>query len=236
MLEKKPDNKSDNKKPDDEKKYDNGKNNDGNINKNDDNILIISLKEKNTRKIANIINNKTSIKILNYLAKKDYSTETEIARELGLPISTIHYNLQLMLTTGLVKAEEYHYSKKGKEILHYKTAKKYIIITPETTNNESIRKIKNYLPAIIIISIIGMTYLIKKLLINPIIKQTGLMSTQSKALSQPIELGTKEIIRQETIKNTIPWQHTLIIFLLGIITGLVIALIIRAIINKTNHK
>ncbi len=107
-----------------------------------ENFILLSLKEEESKKLAQIISNDTSRKILDALSEKE-STESDLARRLGIPISTVHYNLQALVKGKLVEADEYHYSKKGKEILHYKLANKYVIIAPKSTFGikEKLRKI-----------------------------------------------------------------------------------------------
>ena len=58
----------------------------------------------------------------------------KLAKAMNLPLSTVHYNLQLLLKAGLVSADNYHYSEKGKEVLHYKLSNKYVIIAPKKTD------------------------------------------------------------------------------------------------------
>ncbi len=109
------------------------------------NFLLLSLEDDQINNIANAVSNKSAKKILEYLAENK-ATESEIAKELKLPISTVHYNLQQLTKSGLVNADEFHYSKKGREILHYKLANKYIIIAPQ--KKRGLKSLfKNILPA-----------------------------------------------------------------------------------------
>ena len=55
------------------------------------------------------------------------------------------------METGLIDAEEYHYSEKGKEVNHYRLANKYIIIAPKNTYGIK-EKLKSILPVVIIVS------------------------------------------------------------------------------------
>ena len=110
------------------------------------NFILLSLDDSKAQDIANIVNNKSSKKILDFLADCNDSTESEIAKRLNLPISTVHYNLQQLVKTELVVIEEYHYSKKGKEINHYKLANKYIIIAPGKTRGLA-NKLRGIFPA-----------------------------------------------------------------------------------------
>ncbi len=112
------------------------------------NFLLLSLEDSKTKKIANVVSNESCRKILDYLAKKE-ATESELAEKLQIPISTIHYNLQQLMETSLISTEEFHYSEKGKEVLHYKLANKYIIISPKGTYGLK-EKLKGILPTALI--------------------------------------------------------------------------------------
>ncbi len=120
--------------------------------RNEETFLLVSLEQNKAKKLAQVINNDTCRMILDSLAKKD-STETDLANELRIPISTVHYNLQNLLEAGLVKAEEFHYSEKGKEVNHYSLTNKFIIIAPKSTEGLSI-KIKRVLP-VALIGVVG---------------------------------------------------------------------------------
>jgi len=113
-------------------------------------FLLVSLKESQAKQLAQAISNETCRKILDYLAEKE-ATETELAEKLQIPISTVHYNLQQLQKGNLVVSEEYHYSKKGKEVNHYKLANKYIIIAPKSTYGIK-EKLKTILPVALIIA------------------------------------------------------------------------------------
>ena len=108
------------------------------------NFLLLSLEDKKTKKIANVVSNESCRKILDFLSQRE-ATESELAEKLQIPISTVHYNLQQLMETGLINTEEFHYSKKGKEVLHYKLANKYIIIAPKSTYGIK-EKLKSILP------------------------------------------------------------------------------------------
>jgi len=125
------------------------------------NFLLISLEEKGTKKIAEAINNDTGRKILDYLAKKE-CTESELSEELHIPISTVHYNLKQLVDANLVIVDEFHYSKKGKEINHYKLANKYIIIAPKQTDSKFMDALQKILPLTVITAIAGGVLLLSR--------------------------------------------------------------------------
>lgn len=116
-------------------------------------FLLLSLNEDKAKKLAQVISNDTSRKLLDYLADKE-STESELASALNIPISTVHYNLQALIECGLVVAEEFHYSEKGKEVLHYKLANKYIIIAPKTIHGIK-NKLRTILPVALILALVS---------------------------------------------------------------------------------
>jgi len=114
-------------------------------------FMLVSLKEDKAQKLAQVISNPTCRKILDHLALKEVS-ETDIAKELNIPLSTVHYNLSQLKESKLVETEEFHYSKKGKEILHYKLANKYIIIAPKDASSSFLESLKTLIPVTTIIA------------------------------------------------------------------------------------
>ena len=114
----------------------------------EESFMLVSLEESKAKKLAQVISNDTSRKILDLLAKKD-ATETEISKELKVPLSTIHYNLKALTDAHLVKVKEFHYSQKGKEVNHYSLANKLIIIAPKETKGLK-STLKKFLPLTLI--------------------------------------------------------------------------------------
>ncbi|MEM4267854.1 MAG: helix-turn-helix domain-containing protein [Candidatus Woesearchaeota archaeon] len=119
----------------------------------EENFLLVSLKEDKAKKLAQVISNDTSRKILDFLTKRKDATESEIARQLGLPISTVHYNLQHLHEAKLIQAEEFHYSKKGKEVLHYSLTNKFVVIAPKETPEVFFQKLKEIMPVFIMVAL-----------------------------------------------------------------------------------
>lgn len=129
----------------------------------DEPFMLVSLEEAKAKKLANVMSNETCTKLLNYLAKNGGKTESEIAKACGLPLSTVHYNLKQLVAAKLVVADEYHYSSKGREVLHYKLANKYIIIAPQEERPGFFEALKQVLPLIgltlgvgLILSLLGL--------------------------------------------------------------------------------
>ncbi|HIG97884.1 TPA: helix-turn-helix transcriptional regulator [Candidatus Woesearchaeota archaeon] len=120
------------------------------------NFLLVSLEEDKAKQLAQIVSNDICRKILDYLSSKEHATETAIAKDLVIAISTVHYNLKQLLQSGIVKAGEFHYSEKGKEVLHYSLANRYIIIAPKATVTETLaNKLKRILPVVAVVAATG---------------------------------------------------------------------------------
>ncbi|MBI2102658.1 helix-turn-helix transcriptional regulator [Candidatus Woesearchaeota archaeon] len=114
------------------------------------NFLLVDLNESKTKKLAETITSDTSRMILNYLTEKE-GVESIIAKDLNLPLPTVHYHLQKLQEAGLVTVEEFHYSQKGREVNHYKLANKYIIIAPKKVTGLR-QKLRGILPVGLIIA------------------------------------------------------------------------------------
>ncbi len=112
-------------------------------------FVLVSLEEKKAKQLAQVLSNDTARKILDFLSKNDKITETKISEELDMPLSTVHYNLKLLRESELVDDKNYTYSEKGKEVIHYSLANKYVIIAPKKTEI-LIEKLKQFLPIVLI--------------------------------------------------------------------------------------
>ncbi|MBN2880945.1 helix-turn-helix transcriptional regulator [Candidatus Woesearchaeota archaeon] len=120
----------------------------------DESFILVSLKEDKAKKLAQVITNTTSRKILDFLATKE-ATESEIAKKLDVPISTIHYSLKLLKEVNLVQVDEFHYSEKGKVVDHYKVSNKTVIISPSTPEGDSFKeKLKRLIPTVLVTGIV----------------------------------------------------------------------------------
>jgi predicted ArsR family transcriptional regulator len=130
-----------------------------------DPFLLVSLEESESKALAQVMSNDTARKILDYLSRRESATESDVAKGLKLALSTVHYNLQALVKANLVQAEEFHYSEKGKEVLHYSLANKVIIIAPKRSSAESFKdKLKSLLPVgLVSLSIAGLIQLYQML-------------------------------------------------------------------------
>ena len=118
------------------------------------NLLLIDLNDSKTKDIASTITSDTSRKILSFLASQEKVTATQVSKELKIAMSTVSYHLSKLVDAKLVECDEFTYSKKGREINHYKLANKYIIIAPKKV--EGLReKLKGLLPVGLLFAFVG---------------------------------------------------------------------------------
>lgn len=103
---------------------------------------MIDLDDPRSAKIAEVMSNKTSKKILSLLSDKELS-ESEISEALEIPINTVGYNMKKLSESGLVeKSNKYMWSAKGKRMNYYKVSNKRIVISPR-------RMMSGVLPALL---------------------------------------------------------------------------------------
>ena len=180
-------------------------------------LLLVDLNDKKTKKLAETITSETSRKILDYLAEKD-DTEQNMAKELGIPISTIHYHLQKLMEASLVVVDEFHYSKKGREVNHYKLANKYIIITPKKVSGIK-QKLKNILPVgLVVLGISGIIKLVEKFTAGTVQMEKATFA------AQPMMAKTTNDAAVESVKTvaTTSTPDIALWFLIGGVSAIVV--------------
>jgi len=188
------------------------------------NFILLSMEDDKIKKISNVISNESCRKILDFLAERE-AAESEIASKLSIPISTVHYNLKQLMETGLVSADEYHYSAKGKEVSHYRLANKYIIIAPKNTRGIK-EKLKSILPVLLIVS--GAALVIQ--LVSKYFSGNYIMSAKESASSAGFaRTASATMIQQNAIQaaQTIsPYANISLWFLAGAIFALLVYFIV----------
>jgi len=175
-------------------------------------FVLVSLKEDKARKLAKVLHNESCRKILEFLTSKE-ATETEIAKKLQIPISTVHYNLTQLFESGLVVVDEFHYSSKGREVNHYKLANKYIIIAPKSTFGIK-EKLKSILPVALLVGasafVIG--------LVNQGMTKVGSFGAAKEAAVATAQIGPE--IAVVSAANPVWW------FLAGALVTIIIFLVV----------
>lgn len=183
----------------------------------EESFLLVSLEESKAKQLAQVISNDTCRKILDFLSKGS-ATETEIAKAMELPLSTVHYNLKNLVDNKLVVAEEFHYSKKGKEVNHYSLANKIIIISPKKEQN-----IIDRLKSVFIVAGIGVG----------ISAAMGIFSLSQKSfkteMAQDVAMVSMKAMAYEAPKE----PNIAMYFLAGTIIALILVALVEIIRSKT---
>lgn len=173
----------------------------------EDSFILLNLKEKESKQIAQVISNETSRKILDYLATKDDATESTIAKELKIPLSTVHYNLQHLKKARLIEVEEFHYSEKGKVVDHYKLANKLVIIAPASSQFSNIREKLGKILPVALVSVVGafLVYVFGRMSVAKDVALGSNVMMQEAAMDvapQAVARGVDAVAEQSTLMAT----------------------------------
>ena len=97
-----------------------------------DKVLVLPLNE-DSKKVTQALSNEKALKMLEMLADKPMSATT-LSEKMGLPLTTIKYNLDSLIEADLIKVKETKWSQKGREIKIYEPVQKLIVVVPGTKN------------------------------------------------------------------------------------------------------
>ncbi len=206
----------------------------------EESFILLSLKEKQSKKLAQVFGSDTCRTILEYMASKDFVTETDIAHDLQLPLSTVHYNIKALHETRMLTADEFHYSEKGKEVPHYKLANKFIVIAPQAEKSV-MDQLRKFVPISVGIVAVGAVFTLGALLLRGGgsfggAQNTLLMDAAPRAFEKTIESApavvSATLDSSESFTSCLsqasafPWIHVIGAFLVGVaLTALTIFLL-----------
>ena len=109
--------------------------------------MLFNLDDEKAKVLGEVISNSTARRIVNFLAETEAS-ESDIARQLNIPLNTIEYNINKLLEAGIIeRSKNFFWSTKGKRIELYKVANKLIVISPKKSNIYS--KLKGIVPVVL---------------------------------------------------------------------------------------
>ena len=165
----------------------------------DNKFLLLSLNEKESKSVAQILSNDTARKILDHLTEKQEASASEMSKELNIPLPTMDYNLKQLVKAKLVESKEFVWSSRGKEISIYRLAKKLVIIAPKST---SLKEIKSLLPIAIITAI---TAFILKVFQQSSRTIAGAKVAISEAAAQSADSASSMIVESTSIVTNPAW-------------------------------
>lgn len=137
---------------------------------------VVDFSEDKSKRLAEVLSNKTCRKILNYLKKKK-SSETDISKALNLPLSTVHYNLKKLKQNNLINIKDFYWSNKGNKVNIYEAQDRMVVLSHK---KPSPLQLKLIIPLVAIIAIIAVVNIFNFMgdsetpeipIITPIVKQ-----------------------------------------------------------------
>jgi len=191
-------------------------------------FIMVSLEEDKAKELANVISNDTSRKILGFLSEKD-AAENDIARELNIPASTVHYNVQLLLKHNLIEVKDFYWSEKGNKVQVYTVAKKLIVIVPKSMRIKT--KLKSILPvALTALVASGMIYFYQNYFSKAASLAGGEMLTAQKAADFAGAMPTRALAETPRIVEAAP--NYALWFLIGSFFAIATYIFISSLISK----
>lgn len=189
-------------------------------------FILLSLQGNRAKKLAQVISNESCRKILDVLADKDM-TATQLSKKLGVPLSTVHYNMKNLVKGGLVVCEEFHFSAKGKEVNHYKLANKFIIIAPNAEDG-FMDKLKGLLPVVGVVGAGALALQLSKryfggaLFPQDSLKAVAMESAAPEMARMVAEDSMVDVAMEELVHATqaSPFQDIVLWFVLGAIVAI----------------
>ena len=170
--------------------------------------IMIDLDDPRTDKLADVISNKTSKKILSALAEQEL-TETDLSKNIGIPLNTVGYSIDKLEEVGLIeKAKEFFWSAKGKKIYKYKVSNKRIVISPKSM-------MRGIIPSIIAVSVIALAIKIFSASKETITRDAATSTAGIEAMKAIEPSAVSQIV---PVLANISWAW----FLLGALTALLI--------------
>ena len=180
--------------------------------------LLFNLQDDKAKKLGEAISSPTCKKIVNFLADQEAS-ETDISKELKIPINTTEYNLKKLLAAGVIeKSKNYFWSRKGKKIDMYKVANKLIVIAQKKSNNVY-SKLKGIVPVALISVALTVLIAIFSKTSQIFTRFSQLNETKTVASPNAVEVLAQASTSPPTFAN--PW----IWFALGCLVVIVVFLI-----------
>jgi hypothetical protein len=101
--------------------------------------IAFDLDDEKIGELADVLDNKTCKKIINFLSERDAS-EGQIAKALNLKLSTANYNIDKLVKSGLVGKKSFWWSVKGKKVPVYSLSNKSILISPKKKTLEGVKQ------------------------------------------------------------------------------------------------
>ncbi|MDO8467923.1 MAG: helix-turn-helix domain-containing protein [Nanoarchaeota archaeon] len=181
-------------------------------------FILISLDDEKSKKLADILGNKTCKKIIDFLSDQKEASEKDIADALKMPLNTVEYNLKKLVNSDLIeKTKNFFWSSRGKKIPTYKISNKSIIISPSRSTYSKLRSI---IPVVLIAGVVAA-------LIGFMTKSNELSQTSKDfALQAQASTGANEIVSNSNLLFSQP-SPVWIWFFAGVVFTLILFVLLN---------
>jgi DNA-binding transcriptional ArsR family regulator len=98
----------------------------------EENVVVLEHGSLEAQKVAKAMSSPTSADLFNALTGNPQSA-TALAERTGLPLTTVKYHLENMLSAGLVEISNTRWSEKGREMKIYAVKDQVVVFTPRKT-------------------------------------------------------------------------------------------------------
>ncbi|NLM29684.1 MAG: helix-turn-helix transcriptional regulator [Methanomicrobiales archaeon] len=104
-----------------------------------ENVVVVQPGDERAQKIARAMASQTANAVIQAFGGGPL-TSSEVARAMGIPITTASYHIENLLDAGVLEVMETRWSEKGREVKVYGLANQVLIIAPPASDLESVLK------------------------------------------------------------------------------------------------
>jgi DNA-binding transcriptional ArsR family regulator len=170
-------------------------------------ILILEPGDERAQKIAKAISSPTAGDILNQMKEGNY-TASQLADNLDLPLTTVQYHLENLVSAAILSITDKKWSKKGREIKVYGLRNQVVIVAPHPGDLRSL--LLKYTSLFVIVLLAG-------------VLMFSLMTMFAGSGSEPPPMlqkgASEETVRGDTLSTAVTSEENgylpLIYFILG---------------------
>jgi DNA-binding transcriptional ArsR family regulator len=181
-----------------------------------DEVLILEPGDERAQKIAKAISSPTAGDILNQMKEGNF-TASQIADNLDLPLTTVQYHLENLVSAAILNIIDKKWSKKGREIKVYGLRNQVVIVAPHPSDVRSLLLKYASLFAMVLLAGVVMFSLLT-------------MFASSESISPPLlqKDTTGENVRLNTVPTAAEMEETSSLPLLYFILGGSVAIVTLA--------
>lgn len=190
-------------------------------------FVLLNLDDEHTKDVANAVSSKSGKKVLAYLENHEKVTESELSKELNIPMSTVNYTIDQLFKANLIENSHYHFSSKGREVKHWRLANKLIIIAPKKTEG-LYDKIKDLLGIFFLTGIGSLLYSYFSTSSFETMNTSLIESSPINAKSYASDQGAAMIAKSSYVPETILYEPNIALwFFIGVCVALLLVFIVR---------